>query len=523
MFTLTFVGSSISTKNPMYIKEHLIQSGIECGILDDINFFKDAALPEVPFGRFLVSAKEWEDAGFPDNAASSSAQLDLTITGRTKSVTFSDLPILSIGYLMAGITTPASSTDPDLGRMLVVEVGGIPSDYTSYPTPALTLYNNNTNDVNFDDFVTNAGILPVVPNFNSYRSVTPLFPSTGALNYIDFVHFIANAHFCVGHINYKTASGTFDVTNAFSTVNATGCRLLYSHVLVNQNPATLGSIAFQTYLPNRVDVQVFSDGADEVDYTESTLYFKAEWGTARGSYHVFYPFMKVNPNDSILTNATALSIFNILKANMAKRLVRNLRLHYTDVVNCTIGMDIQRVTYRVDDKGMTTLLESVPWENYYPFAFPLAVPCTEQVELFTLRTPWYNGVAFATFTKFGSIDYWPSEKTGIIEDPLAIYAEMKVGKSGYSIRTCDERHIAMAANCNTKYNPVPPVNPVGKCCYQSGAGFGCFEGTASDCSSWGGTYGGDGTSCSSGCTSGAVPINDNSNGFTNTNSGGFGV
>jgi hypothetical protein len=223
--------------------------------------------------------------------------------------------------------------------------------------------------------------------------------------------------------------------------------------------------------------------------------------------------MKVNPNFDISVNTTAADIFNALKTNLAKRVVRSIDLVYTDVVDCSIGMDIQRITYRIDNNALTTRLQSVPWCNYNPFNLPVPVPCTQQVEVFRLLSPWYAGVALAEFTRFGTVDYWSNEKQGVIEDPKQIYREMLIGTSGYSIRTCEDRHIAIAAGCDTKAVAVPPINPTGKCCYQSGSGFACFEGTEASCNSWGGTYGGDGTRCSEGCTSGELPPNDNSQGY----------
>lgn len=119
---------------------------------------------------------------------------------------------------------------------------------------------------------------------------------------------------------------------------------------------------------------------------------------------------------------------------------------------------------------------------------------SDTLERFVMTSNWFGGLATATFTNL-SEPAWPTEY-GIVEDPLGIFTDiLGVGGEGLSIRTRYGRHYVIQAKCDQV--EVPPVDPVGSCqVYTEESGAQCFTTTEAICDLLGGTYGGDGTTCS---------------------------
>lgn len=119
---------------------------------------------------------------------------------------------------------------------------------------------------------------------------------------------------------------------------------------------------------------------------------------------------------------------------------------------------------------------------------------SDTLERFVMTSNWFGGLATATFTNL-SEPAWPTEY-GIVEDPLGIFTDiLGVGGEGLSIRTRYGRHYVIQAKCDQA--EVPPVDPVGSCqVYTESSGLQCFVTTEAVCNLSGGTYGGDGTTCS---------------------------
>lgn len=119
---------------------------------------------------------------------------------------------------------------------------------------------------------------------------------------------------------------------------------------------------------------------------------------------------------------------------------------------------------------------------------------SDTLERFVMTSNWYGGLATATFVNL-SEPGWPIEY-GIVEDPLGIFTDiLAIGGQGLSTRTRYGRHYVIQAKCDQA--EVPPVDPVGSCqVYTESSGLQCFVTTEAVCNLFGGTYGGDGTTCS---------------------------
>lgn len=118
----------------------------------------------------------------------------------------------------------------------------------------------------------------------------------------------------------------------------------------------------------------------------------------------------------------------------------------------------------------------------------------DTLERFVMNSNWVGGVAAATFTNLSE----PSipVQAGVVEDPLGIFTDvLGVGGQGLSIRTRYGRHYVIQAKCDQA--GVPPTDPVGACeVYVQGVpGVNCFVTTEAVCTLLGGTYGGNGTTC----------------------------
>ncbi len=71
--------------------------------------------------------------------------------------------------------------------------------------------------------------------------------------------------------------------------------------------------------------------------------------------------------------------------------------------------------------------------------------CYDTLERFQMTSNWFGGIATATFINLSGAY---SEPSGIVEDPLGIFADQLVaGNIGLSTRTCEARHFVIQAKC----------------------------------------------------------------------------
>ncbi len=71
--------------------------------------------------------------------------------------------------------------------------------------------------------------------------------------------------------------------------------------------------------------------------------------------------------------------------------------------------------------------------------------CYNTLERFQMTSNWFGGIATATFINLSGAY---SEPSGIVEDPLGIFADqLLAGHIGLSNRTCEARHFVIQAKC----------------------------------------------------------------------------
>lgn len=114
----------------------------------------------------------------------------------------------------------------------------------------------------------------------------------------------------------------------------------------------------------------------------------------------------------------------------------------------------------------------------------------ERLWQYELQSNWFGGLAVAFRLTPEGVN---TGKLVIVRDPLAIFDYLEAGDRGWMIYTTQDAFYAIQAPCEeTAGGGTPPVGNTGACLFEEG----CIEGVSDvQCSSMGGTYLGNGSSC----------------------------
>lgn len=167
---------------------------------------------------------------------------------------------------------------------------------------------------------------------------------------------------------------------------------------------------------------------------------------------------------------------------------------YSGIIEFLCGSEITEVTWTSDgQRGMRTVVKHA-WDGAALDWPEVPEYSGQQGDVhydYVLLTNWFGGIALAQKRTMDQADLG---EIVIIRDPRGIFDFQRAGDGGIMFyQPATDRYYAVQADCDTM--PVAPVDPVGACCYQSSDGYDCFDATNADCTEFGGTWKGSGTSC----------------------------
>lgn len=466
-----------------------------------LNCFHYWALPYLPHGKFLVTRQEWEDAGFGTD------QITVKVTDGLSTVTFDNLVVESIQYIQAPLD-PAVTDLPDYKDYFIVSVTKL------FPT---TILNSTPATASHKQYIVgyeSSGVTLLSDLFTVVSGSDPGVDISFDMieeecSVTDIAACIANTCMMTAYVGKSsTTSDKPKITgnnSSSSILLDTQHQMAYSRMALNLNPGTL-KIHIQ-----RKDVKnivfTIASATQTLTYSESVVR-DAGASSFNFNYNYIYPFYQTQ-YVTFTDDTNNVNLINSIKANASKRLGREFKIVYLGCVNSELTNDCQKITYAIDNIGLTTTFETVPWNQGNPLGIPKPTICTERALQFTLKSNFLAGIAIATISD--PLDATFTSFDTVVEDPLNIFSYMKTGGSGYAIFKCNGRVLAIQAPC--KPADVPPTDPVGRCCVlvvKSGSGGPstqtiieyCTITTAAQCAALNNpgnriesTYGGDGTTC----------------------------
>jgi len=408
-----------------------------------LNTFNYWALPDLPRGTFLISRKEWERAGF------GATGITVRIEDQNTTVSFLHCVVDKLEYVQAPLTS--LTTTPDYKDFLIVSL--VKPMYGGYKdTAAIYLYTEGETYLTDLFTVVNGTDPGVALNLQVIGDELPLNKVYG---------YVANTLMMTAYVD--RASSSSDKVSIVGLNSGTGTllplykRMAYSKVSISTEIGKVQLLIQRKDIKNTVTTVASS--VDTVSYTESVVRNPLT-NSNNFTYAYVYPFYQTNA-DTFAGDATNTTIFNAVKANASYRLGRSYKLVFLGVVDANISNDCQRITYTLDNLGITTTVESVPWAYFNPSGFPKPVICTERVVTFTLRSEWYGGIAIADFTD--PLDANFVGYTGVVEDPQGIFTYLHTNQQGYAIIKCNNRALAIQAKCGSVSTSSSSAT-YGRCC-----------------------------------------------------------